>query len=205
MFTCSRCKTTLPPDAFTPSQRKPGAWCRACMRAYYRRDFDRSERECENPKCTNRFPPKHPTQRFCRIACKQLARHYRATAEQRAGRVCAGCGTSIEHMRLDRKWCSEACARRRPQRPSIKRRSRLLHQYGLTPESFAARLASQGGVCAICGTAEPGRKGWAVDHCHAQGHVRGVLCGACNLGLGKFRDDPEVLRRAADYLDRRPS
>lgn len=202
MFKCSRCKNQLPPDDFAPSQRKNGAWCRACTAAYYRRDFDRAERECESPRCGNRFVPRHPSQRFCCANCKQLARHYRETADQRHGRTCGVCGVSIDHLRLDARWCSEACAARRPAVPSIRRRSRLRRTYGLTEEAFDALLASQGGVCAICGGG-PGLRGWHVDHCHSGGHVRGVLCEACNLGLGKFRDNPAALRAAAAYLEAR--
>lgn len=81
-------------------------------------------------------------------------------------------------------------------------------KYGLSADAFNALLASQGGQCAICRADNPGAKFWAVDHDHSccPGQtscgrcVRGVLCGACNLGLGAFRDDMGALLRAADYL-----
>jgi hypothetical protein len=68
---------------------------------------------------------------------------------------------------------------------------------------------SQGGVCKICAKPETAKKhkdtseprSLAVDHCHVEGHVRGLLCTACNTALGKFNDDASALRRAADYLD----
>lgn len=77
--------------------------------------------------------------------------------------------------------------------------------YGLTPGGYAARLKSQGGVCAICGR-EPeappryGEPALHVDHDHATGEVRGLLCRACNQALGFFDDDIERLRRAVTYL-----
>lgn len=76
--------------------------------------------------------------------------------------------------------------------------------YGLTPEQYAEMLEEQGGVCAICGTDEwPGKGNRPhVDHDHSTGRVRGILCSHCNHGLGKFRDDPERLRAAAEYLER---
>jgi hypothetical protein len=55
--------------------------------------------------------------------------------------------------------------------------------------------------CVICG--EPKDERFAVDHDHSTGHVRGGLCMRCNMGLGHFRDNPELLRFAALYLEGR--
>lgn len=50
--------------------------------------------------------------------------------------------------------------------------------------------------CVICGSYEP----LVVDHDHKTGKIRGMLCNHCNRGLGHFRDDPELLVFAAEYL-----
>lgn len=76
-------------------------------------------------------------------------------------------------------------------------------KYGLTIEEVAA-LRSQG--CSICGT-EDGQGRWGnlhIDHDHVTGTVRGGLCNNCNLGIGKFRDDPNLLEAAAAYLRNPP-
>lgn len=77
--------------------------------------------------------------------------------------------------------------------------------YGMTQDQFNEMLESQGGACAICGSSEwLGTKDHVphVDHDHVTGKVRGLLCGDCNLMLGKAKDDPARLRAAADYLER---
>lgn len=82
-----------------------------------------------------------------------------------------------------------------------RRRSNLKMKFGVTPEWYNQLLAVQGGGCAICGTATPGGKGaFHVDHCHTTGTVRRLLCSACNTGLGFFRDNPDFLFSAANYL-----
>jgi hypothetical protein len=74
-------------------------------------------------------------------------------------------------------------------------------KYGLTLDERDAMLAAQGGVCAICEQVEHAKRGWAVDHCHQTGKVRGILCQACNLVLGHAGDDVSILQRMAVYLD----
>ncbi len=76
-------------------------------------------------------------------------------------------------------------------------------RYGLTVDELRELLAQHDGTCAICGTSEPDERygQWAIDHCHDSGRIRGILCSKCNKGIGLLRDDPVVLRAAADYLD----
>lgn len=82
------------------------------------------------------------------------------------------------------------------------RRHILKKKYGITEGDYGALLASQGGVCAICRSdnSRSSYKKFHVDHSHATGKVRGLLCSQCNVGLGSFCDKPELLIEAADYL-----
>lgn len=74
------------------------------------------------------------------------------------------------------------------------------YKYGMTVEIYERMSAEQNHVCAICGGLPTRTKNLHVDHCHETGVVRGLLCDSCNLGLGKFRDDPVMLDKAAAYL-----
>ena len=74
----------------------------------------------------------------------------------------------------------------------------LKRRYGISAADADAMLAAQGELCAICGTAPAAH----VDHDHETGAVRQLLCFNCNGGLGQFRDDPVVLRAAAEYVER---
>jgi hypothetical protein len=76
-------------------------------------------------------------------------------------------------------------------------------KYVLAPNDYAAMMLAQGSRCAICATSAAAEAGVLhVDHNHATGQVRGLLCGRCNRGIGQLRDSPELLRRAAEYLER---
>jgi hypothetical protein len=79
------------------------------------------------------------------------------------------------------------------------RRERLLKQrYGLTTAGKEAMLTGQNGLCAICAT-PPSRP--VVDHCHATGRVRGILCHRCNIKLPAI-EDAAFFVPAAEYLRR---
>lgn len=92
-----------------------------------------------------------------------------------------------------------------PEYAQVASRRRTLSKYGLTPEEYAELLKAQDGRCAIC-RRKPGntqgvdRHNLVVDHDHAAGTTRALLCDFCNRGLGIFRDDPDLLMAAAAYL-----
>tara|TARA_R100000951_G_scaffold90032_1_gene78172 strand:+ start:17625 stop:18179 length:555 start_codon:yes stop_codon:yes gene_type:complete len=110
----------------------------------------------------------------------------------------------------------EANARRKAKDPEAYKkacrkanRKAKLRRYGMTEDDYDTIHDSQGGVCKICKRPETAKdkhnkgevKRLAVDHCHEENHVRGLLCTNCNSALGKFKDDTAALQRAIDYLN----
>lgn len=79
-----------------------------------------------------------------------------------------------------------------------RRRYGVKKRYGLTLEEADALVARADGRCDLCGDETRPN----IDHCHATGKVRGVLCAPCNKGLGLFQDSPERLTKAIAYLAR---
>lgn len=109
------------------------------------------------------------------------------------------------------KWRSrnkdklQECERNRPKRtPEERRRQQLWREYKILPEQYDKMLREQSGLCAICGTDNPGagRTLMNVDHDHSTGDVRGLLCMGCNVALGHMSDDVDRLRSAIKYLTR---
>ena len=76
----------------------------------------------------------------------------------------------------------------------------LRNKFGLTPEDYDDILEAQGGVCALCGYPPTPGISLHVDHDHGTGEIRGLLCVRCNNALGLFREDPDLLKRAARYV-----
>lgn len=101
-----------------------------------------------------------------------------------------------------------AAERADPARQSAMLANNFRWRYGITTADRDARLAAQGGVCAICATPDPGVKNWSTDHdrscCPGNRScgkcVRGVLCPSCNLALGLMKDDADRLVSAARYV-----
>jgi len=85
------------------------------------------------------------------------------------------------------------------------RNTHLKKMFGITLNQYESLLLAQSGVCALCGTSDPkGRGAFHVDHDHVTGVIRGLLCHACNTGLGKLGDDPLRVSRAIQYLEGTP-
>lgn len=82
---------------------------------------------------------------------------------------------------------------------------KLRNRYGMTVADYNALLAKQSGKCALCGKEPQPRQSDGValldvDHDHESGHIRGLLCRSCNVGLGLLDDSPELMLRAVRYL-----
>jgi hypothetical protein len=159
--------------------------------------------------------------------CKEI----RPTEEFSSGGThtyCKECYNAYQRERLTRMSTEEReehnAKRRRYKKqeadrtdPAVLITRRRKYRFGLTEEQVIELLAQQDGGCAICHATEPGGRGaWPIDHDHAccppysKGGkqktcgqcIRSLLCNQCNLGLGNFRHDPELLIAAAKYLAR---
>lgn len=123
-------------------------------------------------------------------------------------KTCSKCGIEKElsdfYFRKDRQ-CHRADCRDCFLKSKDKVKERKFHldkKYNITLDQYNDMYEEQQGRCAICGTDQPGGSGihFAVDHDHVTGQVRSLLCQGCNTGLGKFKDNPDLLRAAQLYL-----
>jgi hypothetical protein len=174
---CRKCGRDLPPAAFARDKnRRDGlqVHCRECVAEYGAAHY-RRRREA-------------------------IGKTVREKVDVPAGhKRCPQCEVVKPHSEWERNktssdgWASycRACRAERNRVSYFKRK------YGLTEAERDALIASQRGVCCICLSAPAAH----VDHCHETGRVRGVLCFSCNAALGQFKDQPEVIRRAAAYVE----
>lgn len=116
---------------------------------------------------------------------------------KRRMRKCKKC-----HVAVAREWHKRNPYKKRMADSRYARRHlrrRRAKNRGLTEEELDALEAAHAGRCAIC-AADVGAA-LRIDHDHATGLIRGMLCNGCNVGLGAFGDDPARLRAAAEYLE----
>ena len=131
---------------------------------------------------------------YCKDCAAENNRRFRERKTQ-----CSRCKAPLPPGRQS-VWCAECCRRRA-------RDYHRLSTYGVEPAQYAELLAQQEGVCAICRQPETIRDrtgrvaSLAVDHDHSTGEVRGLLCRACNAGIGNLKDSPDLLRAALSYLE----
>lgn len=81
----------------------------------------------------------------------------------------------------------------------------MTRNYGIGLDEYNTMFTVQQGKCAICSGEPPKnqhKKRLNIDHCHATGKVRGLLCDACNRAIGLLKDSPDLLNKAISYLAR---
>lgn len=103
---------------------------------------------------------------------------------------CAKCEEQVQGKRQRGTW-------RCPNKNRDVRSEQLKVRYGISTDDYEAMLAKQRGACAICKSTS---EALHVDHDHATGKVRGLLCGSCNRGIGCLGDDVVTLKAAVRYL-----
>lgn len=81
-----------------------------------------------------------------------------------------------------------------------KQATRVKSMYGITPEKYFKLVENQNGKCAICGKEPSTVRGLHLDHCHDTKKVRELLCHHCNIALGSFNEDIEIMKKAIAYI-----
>ena len=123
--------------------------------------------------------------------CEQCMAHYAREYHKRRWESDPTYRADYERRRLVRAL--------QPEKRREDARTARFRLHGITLDQYHAKFEAQNECCAICGRwmAHP-----HIDHDHATGKHRGLLCGDCNRGLGQFRDRPERCRAAALYLEK---
>lgn len=112
---------------------------------------------------------------------------------------CKKCGVLFTPNSPSELYCSDMC------KDYIHLNNYYVRVHGITLEEYLDRAERQNFKCAICGgdnfkIKECSSGGLVVDHCHATGKIRGLLCHNCNRALGLLKDSPLSIQRALNYI-----
>ena len=124
---------------------------------------------------------------------KDLGKRRHAVRECQARRRKTPAVKAYEAAYSAQRYASDVSFRRK------EKARQIFRNYGITIEEYESSIVAQGNRCAIC--KEVFIRSPHLDHSHATGQLRKFLCDLCNKGLGQFRDNADLLRVAADYLE----
>lgn len=127
---------------------------------------------------------------------ERVAKKYRENPEIKRQRVNDYYHSNPQYKAKTRGYSKKWVENNPEQRKRHVRRSRI-RKYGITPEQYDEMLEAQGNRCAICGNGN--KRVMAIDHCHATGKVRGLLCDPCNISLGHI-ERKDFLEKALKYI-----
>lgn len=206
---CSKCREAKPLGAFHRAKDQPQGRHRQCKDC--RSELGKAERLARGSKQALRMALFREGKQRCSMCdeVKPLDDFYKCT-RSKTGRKgqCIDCYNERGAEHRSAPEVRDAIAKRRSawteaNPEEARRRQRkyaLKKKYGLSLEGYEQMLARQRGCCAICHRPTEDPLSLFVDHCHASGKVRGLLCQACNSGIGMFEDDVDRLREAIRYL-----
>jgi hypothetical protein len=124
---------------------------------------------------------------------------------QWGGKPCARCGGTKGPVFAERKFCYRCSSLVKKAAAEKAHRAMTARVYGLSDGDYDKLYEAQNGRCALCQVATGRTKRLAVDHDHATGEVRGILCSVCNRMLGHGRDRTDFFLRVIEYLTAPPA
>lgn len=136
----------------------------------------------------------------CKCA-KKLTSFY--TDKKRIRSICKSCDKkALSIWRINNRDKLRAhCRNWYKKNKCVRREYSIKTRFGITTKQYENMLHDQGYKCGICGKNQSlFKKRFSIDHNHETGKIRGLLCPQCNVALGLFKDNQEILISAAKYV-----
>ncbi len=191
---CPECGEWKLLDAFFRDRRSNDGHTSYCKPCLTHRNAESKARRARGERLTTRRPRRTVQSVLTEKRCPRCEQTYplegfviNRSSSRGIGGYCLACHNEVVRENVQKNHGST-------------RNLHLKRRYDLTSDEVAVMAEQQGGKCAICRD----RAAEHVDHDHRTGEVRGILCFTCNVGLGNFRDDPDLMLKAHRYLTRRP-
>lgn len=212
MKKCSRCGQKKPKDCFHRDKNRLDGlycWCKTCncntMKRWWKKNGERinlEKRQKYVPKPKWGPPPIPAIKKCTNCRFDKPINDFYKKSSGRHGYMsyCKSCidKKNLEYAKKHPQQVKDTSARWRMNNREKDNLRRQLADFGLSKAEYEARLTKQQSLCAICsGDMRP----VCIDHCHSTGVVRGLLCRACNTGLGHLRDSTQLLKKALKYLE----
>lgn len=202
---CANCS-----NEFFPTYNEQRYCGRRCSNRHRNPPIPRPELVC--PTCGEIFTSDRAVSRtkYCSPKCGRLSPNRSGPKTPWADRtlidrakVCAHCCNEFVTQLPRVQYCSSLCRTKAAKLRAAARTTRTRSSpasvaHGDVIAQRTALLVAQGGLCGLC-SSEVKKPNW--DHDHVTGAMRAILCDSCNLGLGLFKDNPELLRAAAVYIE----
>jgi hypothetical protein len=191
---CNGCGKDKPASEFGKNGTRLRSKCNTCISEYNRKWYIKED--YTQKEYSYRPVPSDPENLVCTKCDREQPRsEFYDQKNRRDGKFlwCKGCERIRAVIRYDSLDKKEALKQ--------KRIWFLQKEYGITLEEYEQLEEEQNGLCAVCGKPNIRNHFLCVDHDHKTKRIRGLLCHRCNRSVGFAQDDPEILRKLADYIE----